>query len=219
MCLPVLSAWGCRRNYHIRCVLKFYFLRWGWDLGKSGNVRGGSQTSHRLTGDQAIFFFFWSQVSHRPGNQFFVQKQFLECVFFIIPGRITDLNIFLRSSDLKNFHGFRTKPFPISIRFCKSILWSSQQHTTLSFDKHFSVMILTELQCQDDVCLKLLARGGSWLMNWMNNGVEKKMNIRAWFSRLFTVPYFFVRSFRYTASYHHGYLGFQMYRGGGRRGL
>ena len=24
-------------------------------------------------------------------------------------------------------------------------------------------------------------------------------------SRLFTVPYFFVRSFRYTASYHHGY--------------
>ena len=38
-------------------------------------------------------------------------------------------------------------------------------------------------------------------------------------SRLFTVPYFFVRSFRYTASYRHGYLDFQMYRGGGRRGL
>ena len=37
--------------------------------------------------------------------------------------------------------------------------------------------------------------------------------------RLFTVPYFFVRSFRYTASYRHGYLDFQMYRGGGRRGL
>ena len=34
--------------------------------------------------------------------------------------------------------------------------------------------------------------------------------------RLFTVPYFFVRSFRYTASYRHGYLDFQMYRGGGR---
>ena len=29
-------------------------------------------------------------------------------------------------------------------------------------------------------------------------------------SRLFTVPYFFVRSFRYTASYRHGYLDFQM---------
>ena len=35
--------------------------------------------------------------------------------------------------------------------------------------------------------------------------------------RLFTVAYFFVRSFRYTASYGHGYLDFQMYRGGGRR--
>ena len=29
--------------------------------------------------------------------------------------------------------------------------------------------------------------------------------------RLFTVPYFFVRSFRYTASYHHEYLDFQIY--------
>ena len=38
-------------------------------------------------------------------------------------------------------------------------------------------------------------------------------------SRLFTVPYFFVRSFRYTVSCRHGYLDFQMYRGGGRRGL
>ena len=39
-------------------------------------------------------------------------------------------------------------------------------------------------------------------------------------SRLFTVPYFFVRSFRYTASsYRNGYLDFKMYRGGGRRGL
>ena len=28
--------------------------------------------------------------------------------------------------------------------------------------------------------------------------------------RLFTVPYFSVRSFRYTASYHHGYLDFEM---------
>ena len=38
-------------------------------------------------------------------------------------------------------------------------------------------------------------------------------------SRLFSVPYFFLRSFRYTASYRHGYLDFQMYRGGGRQGL
>jgi len=37
--------------------------------------------------------------------------------------------------------------------------------------------------------------------------------------RLFTVPCFFARSFRYTASYRHGYLDFQMYRGGGRQGL
>ena len=35
-------------------------------------------------------------------------------------------------------------------------------------------------------------------------------------SRLFTVPYFFVRSFRYTASYGHSYLVIQMYREGGR---
>ena len=33
--------------------------------------------------------------------------------------------------------------------------------------------------------------------------------------RLFTVPYFFVRSFRYTASYRHGYLDFQMCEGAG----
>ena len=32
--------------------------------------------------------------------------------------------------------------------------------------------------------------------------------------RLFTVAYFFVRSFRYTTSYGHDYLDFQMYRGG-----
>ena len=39
-------------------------------------------------------------------------------------------------------------------------------------------------------------------------------------TRLFTVPYFFVRSFRYTASsYRNGYLDFKMYRGGGRWGL
>ena len=37
--------------------------------------------------------------------------------------------------------------------------------------------------------------------------------------RLFTVPHFFVRSFRYTASYRHRYLDFQIYRGGGRRVL
>ena len=43
---------------------------------------------------------------------------------------------------------------------------------------------------------------------------------RANHARLFTVPYFFVRSFRYTASsYRNGYLDFKMYRGGGRRGL
>ena len=35
-------------------------------------------------------------------------------------------------------------------------------------------------------------------------------------SRLYTVPYFFVRSFRYTASYRLGFLDFQMYREGGR---
>ena len=35
-----------------------------------------------------------------------------------------------------------------------------------------------------------------------------------------TRNYFFVRSFRYTASsYRNGYLDFKMYRGGGRRGL
>ena len=33
--------------------------------------------------------------------------------------------------------------------------------------------------------------------------------------KLFTVPYFFARSFRYTASYRHGYLDFQMYREAG----
>ena len=38
-------------------------------------------------------------------------------------------------------------------------------------------------------------------------------------SRLFTVPYFFVRSFRYNASYRHGYLIIQMYREGGRSEL
>ena len=44
-------------------------------------------------------------------------------------------------------------------------------------------------------------------------------NVQTIRTGLFTVPNFFVRSFRYTASYHHGYLNFQMYRGGGRRGL
>ena len=37
--------------------------------------------------------------------------------------------------------------------------------------------------------------------------------------RLFTVPYFFVRSSRYSGSFNDSHLGFQMYRGGGRRGL
>ena len=36
-------------------------------------------------------------------------------------------------------------------------------------------------------------------------------------NRLFTVPYFFVRSLRYSASFNDSHLGFQMYRGGGRR--
>ena len=40
--------------------------------------------------------------------------------------------------------------------------------------------------------------------------------MRGTLGRLFTVPYFFVRSFRYTASYRHSYLVFQMYLGGGR---
>ena len=48
---------------------------------------------------------------------------------------------------------------------------------------------------------------------------ETQVPCRASTHRLFTVPYFFVRSFRYTASYRHGYLDFQMYRGVGRRGL
>ena len=43
--------------------------------------------------------------------------------------------------------------------------------------------------------------------------------ISLWNIRLFTVPYFFVRSFRYTASYRHGYLDFQMFRGDGRWGI
>ena len=33
--------------------------------------------------------------------------------------------------------------------------------------------------------------------------------------RLFAVPYFFVRSFRYTTSYRHGYLDFQITEGSG----
>ena len=33
--------------------------------------------------------------------------------------------------------------------------------------------------------------------------------------RLFTVPYFFVRSFRFTASYRHGYLDFKCTKGAG----
>ena len=36
-------------------------------------------------------------------------------------------------------------------------------------------------------------------------------------SRLFTVPYFLVRSCRCIASYRHGYLDFQMYQWGGCR--
>ena len=41
------------------------------------------------------------------------------------------------------------------------------------------------------------------------NSLEGKVTCR-----LFTVPIFFVRLFRYTASYRHGHLDFQMYRGG-----
>ena len=97
---------------------------------------------------------------------------------------------------LKIFMAWEQSLFRSIIRFCKSILWSSQQPTKLSFDKHFFVMILTEFfglfnwycsakekqeaHCQDDVFLKLLRLGGgSWIMN---NGVKKKINIRAWFS-------------------------------------
>ena len=49
-------------------------------------------------------------------------------------------------------------------------------------------------------------------------GIWKSREICHLGLRLFTVPYFFVRSFRYTASYRHEYLHFQMYRAGGRRG-
>ena len=41
--------------------------------------------------------------------------------------------------------------------------------------------------------------------------------MRGTLGRLFTVAYFFVRSFRYTASYRLSYLVFQMYRGAGVR--
>ena len=41
--------------------------------------------------------------------------------------------------------------------------------------------------------------------------------VRGTLGRLFTVAYFFVRSFRYTASYRHSYLVFQMTEGAGVR--
>ena len=49
--------------------------------------------------------------------------------------------------------------------------------------------------------------------------LDENLAHRKFITRLFTVPYFFVRWFRYTASYRHGYLDFQMYRGDRRRGL
>ena len=57
-------------------------------------------------------------------------------------------------------------------------------------------------------------------VQYMSQNLPKR-SLRDFLSlrRLFTVPYFFVRSFRYTAYYCHGYLDFQMYRGGGRRRL
>ena len=56
---------------------------------------------------------------------------------------------------------------------------------------------------------------GPWRRGWRR--VVHTENIET--SGLSTVPYFFVRSFRYTASYRHGYLDFRMYRGGGSRGF
>ena len=58
-----------------------------------------------------------------------------------------------------------------------------------------------------------------FLHDWSNFDLPKLMSIEhnsfdRWImvvSRLFTVPYFFVRSFRNTASYRHGYLDCQMY--------
>ena len=57
----------------------------------------------------------------------------------------------------------------------------------------------------------------SW-QNWIKSlRTSPKTNFQL--IRLFTVPYFFVRSLRYSASFNDGHLGFQMYRGGERRGL
>ena len=49
---------------------------------------------------------------------------------------------------------------------------------------------------------------------WINR-IHLKLQLFNTLIRLFIVPYFFVRSFRYTASYRHGCVDFQLYRGGG----
>ena len=60
----------------------------------------------------------------------------------------------------------------------------------------------------------------SSILVWNHTSVFKwysRCALLLFWNRLFTVPYFLVRSFRYTASYRHGYLDFQMYRGAGVR--
>ena len=99
-------------------------------------------------------------------------------MYFFILRRITDLNIFIRRSDLKNFHGLRTQPRPAPPpKPGKSALapgdevvenkafsdplfdFVNQQPTKLSFDKHFFVMILTEF---------------FGLFNWYSSAKEKQ---------------------------------------------
>ena len=53
----------------------------------------------------------------------------------------------------------------------------------------------------------------------LRNGDRVRLLEVTVYGRLFTVPFFFVSSCRYTASYRHRYLDFQMHLGRGRRGL
>ena len=60
-------------------------------------------------------------------------------------------------------------------------------------------VLLSFFTLVDKIQLKILAKS-------MLRNVKSPLLIR-----LYTVPYFFVRSLRYTASYRHGYLDFKMY--------
>ena len=57
------------------------------------------------------------------------------------------------------------------------------------------------------------------LLTKLNKSLRTSPKTNFQLIRLFTVPNFSVRSLRYSASFNDGHLGFQMYRGGGRRGL